>query len=142
MPEDETGDQGFIEEMPSIEHDDIMKRLRAYQERLREDLAAREPPAAPSPWSTPDEAPAGEDQPVATATEDLADVGSAETSAEQASVTASDPRVADLEATLADIDTMLGDLRQRFQDMAIAADERLAAIQDAIAEARGKHETL
>ncbi|HEX6331421.1 MAG TPA: hypothetical protein VF129_09085 [Actinomycetota bacterium] len=45
-------------------------------------------------------------------------------------------RLAGLEARLDRLGTKLGDLRQSFQDLAIAADERLASIEDEIAEAR------
>lgn len=151
MPEDESGDQGFIPETPSTAHDDIMKRLLAYQERLRQDIGAQEAPPRPSPWAVPEqtsasEAPSAPDvQPVTTATEDLVDVGSAEDTRPGAPVRLPpapahelDARVAELEATLERVDAMLGDLRRRFQDLAIAADERIAAIQDQIARVRGR----
>ena len=41
-------------------------------------------------------------------------------------------RVAELEDTLARVSTLVGELRERFQDMAIASDERLAAIEDTL----------
>lgn len=44
-------------------------------------------------------------------------------------------RVAQLERTLAEIATQVSDLRQRFQDMAIAADERLADLERTLARA-------
>lgn len=45
-------------------------------------------------------------------------------------------RVDELETTLARLGDQVGELRASFQEMAIDADERLAAIQDAIAAAR------
>lgn len=47
-------------------------------------------------------------------------------------------RMANLERSFDGIATMLAALRQSFQDMAIAADERLAEIEDKLAEARGQ----
>ena len=41
-------------------------------------------------------------------------------------------RVAELEDTLARVSKLIGELRERFQDMAIASDERLAAIEDTL----------
>ena len=41
-------------------------------------------------------------------------------------------RVAELEDTLARVSKLVGELRERFQDMAIASDERLAAIEDTL----------
>ena len=45
-------------------------------------------------------------------------------------------RVAELETTLARLDGMVKDLRHSFQEMAIDADERLAALEDTIATVR------
>lgn len=42
-------------------------------------------------------------------------------------------RVTELERTLARVATMIGELRGSFQDMAVASDERLAAIEDELA---------
>ncbi len=47
-------------------------------------------------------------------------------------------RMANLERSFDGIATMLAALRQSFQDMAISADERLAEIEDKLAEARGQ----
>jgi hypothetical protein len=44
-------------------------------------------------------------------------------------------RLAKLETTLSNIATSIGDLREQFQNMAIAADERLAAIESMLADA-------
>lgn len=147
--EDRDEGQRSTAETPPMEHDDIMKRLLAYQERLRRDLGGEEPAAGPSPWAvperTPAEAPPGrEPQPVAIATDDLVDVGSAEEAQPPEAPVLLPPapprdleaRVADLEATLERVEEVLGDLRQRFQDLAIAADERIAAIRDQVARVR------
>jgi len=45
-------------------------------------------------------------------------------------------RLAKLEDTLTNIATSTGELREQFQNMAIAADERLAAIESMLADAR------
>lgn len=130
MPEEQSGDPGFVEETPQIEHDDIMKRLQAYQERLRRDLEEAGSIARPSPWARPagDREPA----PAATATEDLVDVAREE----PAIPTAAQARVEELEGAVRQVDEMLADLRRRFQDLAVAADERLATIQDLLARTR------
>jgi hypothetical protein len=128
VPEDRSGDPGFVEETPPIEHDDIMKRLLAYQERLRRDLEAAGSIARPSPWATP----AGAREAAATTTEDLVDVAREEPTIPEAT----EARVDELEGAIRQVDEMLADLRQRFQDLAVAADDRLAAIQDLLARTR------
>jgi hypothetical protein len=151
------------EATPPLVHDDIMHRLLDYQRQLREgqtpeqaaehaaspvlvdysvleappvleqaetveviDLAAVEEPAeeqaeepfdaVPEVWSvssiTPEPTPDA-----AVASGDLA------------------LRLAKLEDALANIATSIGDLREQFQNMAIAADERLAAIESMLADA-------
>jgi hypothetical protein len=47
-------------------------------------------------------------------------------------------RLAKLEDTLSNIATSIGDLREQFQNMAIAADERLAGIESMLADARSE----
>jgi hypothetical protein len=46
-------------------------------------------------------------------------------------------RVAELERTIARVATMIGELRGGFQDMAVASDERLVAIEDELAAIGG-----
>jgi hypothetical protein len=153
------------EATPPLVHDDIMHRLLDYQRQLREgqtpeqaaehaaspvlvdysaldappvleqaetveviDLAAVEEPAEeraeepaeafPEEWSISSSTPPMEPTPdAAVASGDLA------------------LRLAKLEDTLANIATSIGDLREQFQNMAIAADERLAAIESMLADA-------
>jgi hypothetical protein len=45
-------------------------------------------------------------------------------------------RLAKLENTLSSIATSIGELREQFQNMAIAADERLAVIESMLTDAR------
>ncbi|HEU4355716.1 MAG TPA: hypothetical protein VFT27_09025 [Actinomycetota bacterium] len=45
-------------------------------------------------------------------------------------------RLAELENTLRDVSKTIGELRQRFQDMAVASDERLAELEQIIERAR------
>lgn len=139
MPEDV---EGFADEAPEVTHDDIMKRLLAYRQRLRGELAAAGVP---------------EDPGVATATEELVDVGGLEEERHDrlpplepfpparafapptpAPGGSSDlpTRVAELESTLARLEGMLGELRRRFQELAVVVDERIAAIRDAALQAR------
>lgn len=158
VPEHPGEDDRFMDEAHAIAHDDIMKRLLAYQRQLRGGLEG-------SSWTGPVEA--REAPPVATATEELVDVGAAESEMATpapapapgplpAGPAAAEPepwqgptpaeapsggleaRVAELEATLAQLDAMLGDLRRRFQELAVAADEKIASIRDAAARARAK----
>jgi hypothetical protein len=47
-------------------------------------------------------------------------------------------RIAGFERTLQRLQTQVGELRQTFADLAVAADERLGALEDAIAKARAE----
>ena len=103
---------------PSAAQEDLMQRLVAYQRHLREGLS-------------PDEA------------AELAMRGTGTEGAEP-SMSPADPiaeiaeltlRVAKLEQTLAHVAEMLSAMRRRFQDMTIAADERLATIEEMLAAA-------
>jgi len=158
----EQRDEGFADEGPSIAHDDIMKRLLAYRQRLRGDAGADEAAMGTSPWPSIGTSPFPGAPPSVIATEELVDVGSVEAEsppsmgsesppptfgrARTASEAPSSPtddleeRMAKLESTLERVDAMLGDLRRRFQELAVAADERIAAVRDAVAEARGDDE--
>jgi hypothetical protein len=46
-------------------------------------------------------------------------------------------RVAELEHAVTRVSAMIADLRNRFQDMAVDSDERLAAVSEALSEAGG-----
>jgi hypothetical protein len=136
-------------------HDDIMKRLLDYQRSLRggaspeeaAEAAARawiaEP--APEPYAEPAPEPYAEPAPERDELTDLvAGAGVPEVLAEgnatqeESDATAQDlhVRLTALEARLDRLGPKVADLRQSFQDLAIAADERLASIENEIAEAR------
>lgn len=186
-------------EAPDAGHDDIMRRLLDYQQRLREGATPRD--AAASTWqggSGGPGAPAGPaegavEPQTSMATRDIVDLSSTEAEIEPEAdvqpaeevvadvqptldaepgediyrtdetepegrvhsreevepeleaVTQRPPtvarsdveaRITELERTLDRLRTLLGGLRKSFQDMAVSADERLAAIESEIAEAR------
>ena len=143
---------------PPLVHDDIMQRLMDYQRRLREgltpeqaaksngtlvDQAAPEPPAAIMTRANTVEVVdlAAVEDPVEEPVEVIEGVevihaadGSAPPSADPAAdLTA---RLARLEDTLSSVAKSIGDLRERFQNMAIAADERLGVIESIISSAK------
>jgi hypothetical protein len=146
------------------DHDDIMKRLLDYQRHLRGGAEPKE--AAATAWpSVPGDT--GDQTQAPTATSDLVDLSGAEpeiepiedlpaeaevgppqpiegpgTDAQPATRTGSDAaaRIAELEGTLDRLGGLLGGLRQSFQDLAVAADARLAAIEDEIAGARDRRD--
>ena len=62
--------------------------------------------------------------------------GSADTSADLGATQALEDRIAAMERSLERLSSKFAELRSAFQDMAIAADERLADIQDVIAQLR------
>ncbi len=102
----------------STRQDDMMQRLVAYQRHLREGLSPEE--AAELAMRTP-------------GTEGAEPSGFVlDPAAEIAELTL---RVAKLEQTLAHVAEMLSAMRRRFQDMTIAADERLATIEEMLASA-------
>lgn len=136
MPEEWEPEEGFADESPSIAHDDIMKRLLAYRERLR--AYSGEEPATPSPWASTGGSQIMDPSPPATATEELVDVASVEHGPPRADL---EDRMAALESALDRVDEMLRDLRRRFQDLAVVSDERLADIQRTVSEARREDET-
>lgn len=139
MPEDSRPEEGFAGEPASIAHDDIMKRLLAYRERLRAYAGTGEEPATPSPWARTEGSRIPHPSPPATATEELVDVASVEPGAPPGADL--EERMAALESALDRVDEMLRDLRRRFQDLAVVSDERLADIQRTVAEARREDET-
>ena len=137
VPEDPERDEGLTGEAPSIAHDDIMKRLLAYRERLRAYTGTDEEPARSSPWPGTGGSPISGGPPSVTATEELVDVASVEPEPSRADL---EERMAALESALDRVDEMLRDLRRRFQDLAVVSDERIEAIRRMVAEARGDDE--
>jgi hypothetical protein len=120
--------------------DDIMKRLLEYQRRQQ-----GEANAASSVWATPpvkapeaapvaerhaEEAPTQPETPAETPVEDEAPAAPSELSPEVQA------RVETLQGALDRVASQIAELRQTFQDMAIAADERLADIESEIARSR------
>jgi hypothetical protein len=162
MMSDEMGtgeDANGPEATPPLVHDDIMQRLMDYQRRLREGLtpeqAARSNgtpilvnPASQSPATTAARAEtievvdlAAVEGPVEEPIEVIEGVevvhaadGSEPPSADPAADLAA--RLARLEATLSSVAKSISDLREQFQNMAIAADERLGVIESMISSAK------
>ncbi len=153
MEEDFPEDEGRGSEAPAVAHEDIMQRLLRYQRQLRgeeqEDAAASSPEPSQAPAGPTAEAPASPEAPPAEAprtgepepwVEAPTPPVQAETTAwvERSPTPAAAPsaelarRVEELEATLAHVARLVTDLRERFQDMAIAADERLGDIERAL----------
>jgi hypothetical protein len=153
------------EATPPLVHDDIMHRLLDYQRQLREGVTPEQAAERLSSPVLVDhsaiDAPSALEQ---TDTVEVIDLAAVEEPAEEpadavpevwsgssspleptpiqpmtdATVASGDlaVRLAKLEHTLSNIATSIGDLRQQFQDMAIAADERLAGIESMLADAR------
>jgi hypothetical protein len=143
---------------PPLVHDDIMQRLMDYQRRLREGLtpeqaaksngtlvdhAAPEPPAGMATRATSVEVVdlAAVEDPVEEPIEviegvevvhaaDESDPPSTDLAADLAA------RLARLEDMLSSVATSIGELREQFQNMAIAADERLGVIESMISSAK------
>lgn len=165
MPDDMNLDEDAEETpTPPLVHDDIMHRLLDYQRQLREgvtpeqaaehaaspvlvDYSALDAPAILEQVETVEvidlaavEEPAedGAEEP----TDTVPEVWSVSRITPEPTPTPSDAsgdvalRIAKLEDTLSNIATSIGDLRAQFQNMAIAADERLAAIESMLADAR------
>ncbi len=152
-------DADGTEATPPLVHDDIMQRLMDYQRRLREGLtpeqAAKSNGTAilvtPASQSPPTTAPRAEtievvdlaavEGPVEEPIEVIEGVevvhaadGSEPPSADPAADLAA--RLARLEDTLSSVAKSIGDLREQFQNMAIAADERLGVIESMISSAK------
>ena len=154
------------DEQPEIVHDDIVQRLLDYQRQLREgatpDEAAEQAQddrpmidyqAAETLASTQTdtievvdvaaveaESDAELEVPVGDTAVEVVQIPEAEPESAVPTPSASpdDPsaRVAELETEMARLGEMVGALRDTFQDMAITADERLAAIEATIAAAK------
>lgn len=159
---DEVGtgeDAEGTEATPPLVHDDIMQRLMDYQRRLREGLT---PDQAAKSNGTPILVNPGSQSPATRATRtetievvDLAAVEgpveepieivkgvevvhAAEESEPPSTDLAADlaARLARLEDTLSSVAKSIGELREQFQNMAIAADERLGVIESMISSAK------
>lgn len=145
------GDTEETEATPPLVHDDIMHRLLDYQRQLREGVTpeqAAEHVSSPVlvDYSALDAPPATErTDPV-----HVIDLDAVDEIVEPPSITsepmpvpaaASDAsgdlalRLAKLEDSLTNIATSIGELREQFTNMAIAADERLAAIESMLTDA-------
>jgi flagellar motor switch protein FliG len=159
---DEVGtgeDAEGTEATPPLVHDDIMQRLMDYQRRLREGLTPEQAaksngtpilvnPASQSPATRATRAEtievvdlAAVEGPVEEPIEVVKGVEvvlSAEESEPQSTDLAADlaARLARLEDTLSSVAKSIGDLREQFQNMAIAADERLGVIESMISSAK------
>jgi hypothetical protein len=159
MPEDPTTRSTDEPGSDEFAHDDIVKRLLDYQRQLREGKAEQATPPDRGSVATatvpeqlvdltaseiPDVAPAEvEEVPAVEATgervaEDTPRGGEQPVPAEPAAGAEASGRLERLERSLAEIASMLSSLRKEFQDLAIAADERIARIEEAIARARGE----
>jgi len=128
--------------------DDIMKRLLDYQRRQRGESGSE---TVSSVWATPpvraretepavaeppmDAAPTTEEAPAAEQVPEPSEP--AEAPAPSVDVQG---RLDALQSSLDRLRSQIGDLRQTFQDMAIAADERLADIEAELTRARGGSE--
>jgi flagellar motor switch protein FliG len=159
---DEVGtgeDAEGTEATPPLVHDDIMQRLMDYQRRLREGLTPEQAaksngtpvvvkPASQSPATTATRAEtievvdlAAVEAPVEEPIEDIKGVEvvlAADESETLSTDLAADlaARLARVEDTLSSVAKSIGDLREQFQNMAIAADERLGVIESMISSAK------
>lgn len=149
-----------IEAIPPIVHDDIMQRLLDYQRQLREGLT---PEQAAEPAASPilvDYAALESPAHIATQTDtvEVIDLAAIEAAIEESIDADTEPapadavpqiwatssnasgdlaaRLAKLEDTLSGVAESVSDLRAQFQNMAIAADDRLAAIESMISSAK------
>lgn len=135
MPDETTIED---DEPINLVHDDIMKRLVAYQRRLgagatgEQAAGAFDDGTAPDVGSTPDR---------------IVDLTAAEAGARAANQSAGSPEVDDvevagrfaaLENTLANVARELQVVRTAFQDVVVSADERLAVIQREVEDARAE----
>jgi len=162
MPEETTTETPPETEAPAIAHDDIMQRLLKYQRHLRGGESPPPPADRAEAEDAEQERPlidyAAAEALSATAREtpQVVDLTEAEAGLEAAAVPEApapavpepehipaepaladqSARIAELEATLMRITRMVGELRERFQDMAISADERLSGLEEALTEVR------
>lgn len=132
-------------------HDDIMKRLLDYQRRKQEGASKEE--AASSVWATvsPPAATEAVDPVPPPTTEAVQPVPPPTTYPEAPAPSEAPPAesrpagdadvwIERLQGELNRLGSKVGEMRQVFQDMAIAADERLAAIESEIARVRSESE--
>ena len=155
-------------EDPSAAHDGIMKRLLNYQRSLREGASPAEAAEAAEVAEIEETAEIEEVEETAEAeqvvevkptpegpTEEQRDLSAAEPGSEATADVVPEPvleaseagskaeleeRVQRLEERLERLGSKVGALRQSFQDMAIAADERLAAMEDEIGQVRSEQD--
>ena len=151
MSEEIVAGQEHEEQGAEIVHEDIMQRLLDYQRQLREGASPGE--AAGGMTATKTETDVIVDLTQAEAEleavdlvviEEAADTGEQSAPVEEASVgpvpAPADlvARVAELEGTVARVSAMIAELRDRFQDMAVDSDERLAAVSEALSKAASR----
>ncbi|MGE5459117.1 MAG: hypothetical protein ACM3WR_00685 [Solirubrobacterales bacterium] len=145
MSEEIVVGQEHEEQGAEIVHEDIMQRLLNYQRHLREGDSPSE--AAGAVTATMTETDMVVDLTHAEAELEAVDLVVIEEAAEPTSPAENAPavptaadlaaRVAELEHAVARVSAMITDLRNRFQDMAVDSDERLAAVSEALSEAGG-----
>lgn len=145
MSEEIVAGQEHEEQGAEIVHEDIMQRLLDYQRHLREGDSPSE--AAGAMTATKTETDVVVDLTQAEAELEPADLVVIEEAAEPSSPVesaAAPPaadlaaRVSELESAVARVSAMIVDLRNRFQDMAVDSDERLAAVSEALSKAASR----
>lgn len=145
MSEEIVAGQEHEEQGAEIVHEDIMQRLLDYQRHLREGDSPSE--AAGAMTATKTETDVIVDLTQAEAELEAADLVVIEEAAEPSSPveSATAPpaadlaaRVSELESAVARVSAMIVDLRNRFQDMAVDSDERLAAVSEALSKAASR----
>jgi hypothetical protein len=145
MSEEIVADPEHDEQGAEIVHEDIMQRLLDYQRQLREGASPGE--AAGAMTATKTETDVIVDLTQAEAELEAVDLVVIEEAAEPSSpvenASVAPPtadlaaRVAELESAVARVSAMIVDLRNRFQDMAVDSDERLAAVSEELSRAGG-----
>jgi hypothetical protein len=147
MSEEIVAGQEHDEQGVEIVHEDIMQRLLAYQRQLRDGTTPGE--AAGAVTATKTETDVVVDLTQAEAELEAVDLVVIEESAEAGAVKEDTPdafveapadlvaRVAELEGTVARVSAMIAEFRDRFQDMVVDSDERLAAVSEALSKAAG-----
>lgn len=145
MSEEIVAGQEHEEQGAEIVHEDIMQRLLDYQRHLREGDSPSE--AAGAMTATKTETDVIVDLTQAEAELEAADLVVIEEAAEPSSSVESAvappaadlaARVSELESAVARVSAMIVDLRNRFQDMAVDSDERLAAVSEALSKAASR----
>jgi hypothetical protein len=145
MSEEIVAGEDHEEQGAEMVHEDVMQRLLAYQRQLRDGATPGEAAGAMTATKTETDvvvdltqAEAELEAPDLVVIEEAAEPGGPVEGAAIAPVGASTDlaaRVAELESTLARVSAMIADVRDRFQDMAVESDERLAAVSEALSKA-------